>query len=96
MGVAFHTAYSPDGLLPNLTDRICIGSVSATYAGSASTATVAVTWTEPVPTPYIAIPCMKEAAVAFISSPTNTGFTLNVAALSGNLTGETVEIFLFS
>lgn len=97
MGIAVHTIYSPDGLTLNAADKAYLGTVSVTYASTSgtATATAAVTWVEPIPTPYCAVPCMKEQANFWFTSMTNTGFTFNIAGLA-SLSGATIEVALFS
>lgn len=92
MGIPFHTLYATDGLENfNVADRIYFGTIDVTYAGGANTATAAVTWTEPVPsastTPYTVLVSLPENAIAWATSQTTLGFTLNVQRLSGNLAG---------
>lgn len=108
MGIAYHTTYSPDGAGMNLFDRVVLGTVTAVYpsgvsAGAAST--LAVTWTEPVPTAYTALMSPIENSSYFITSKTTTGFTLNVVPTPtvagtvvsvGTLAGGSVEILLIS
>lgn len=92
MGIPFHTMYAVDGLNGfAVADRVFFGSVAATYAGGANTATVAVTFTEPVPTPYAVLYSFPEQAFGYTTSATALGFTVNVIKISGNLTGGSVE-----
>lgn len=101
MGIAYHTIYSPDGAALNLFDRATMGTVTATY-GAGTTAgvatAVAVTWTEPVATPYCVLPSMVEDSSYFVTGKTTTGFTLTVSPRTALLTlaGGTVEILIVS
>jgi hypothetical protein len=97
MGIAYHTLYAADGLGLNVADRAYVGTVSVTYAATSGTAaaTAAVTWTEPVPTPYCAVPCMKEQANFWFTSMVSTGFTFNIAGLA-SLSGATIEVAIFA
>ena len=97
MGIPFHEMYAVDGLNGfNVADRIFIGSGTATYTSGSSTATVAVTWTEAVPTTYSVFFEVLEAAVVYPSLKTNLGFTINIAALSGNLAQTAVRYIVVS
>lgn len=100
MGIAYHTSYSPDGTILNLFDRVVIGNVTAVYpaATAGATSTIAVTWGEPIPTPYMAIMSPIEDCTYFVSARTTVGFTLNVLPrLAANtLAGGSVEILIVS
>ena len=97
MGIPFHEMYAADGLNGfNVADRIYIGGGTATYTSGSTTATVAVTWTEPVPSTYTVFFEVLEAAVVYPSSKTTLGFTINIAALSGNLAQTTVRYLVVS
>lgn len=100
MGIAYHNFYSPDGLGLNLFDRAIVGTATAVYPAAATSAssTIAVSWTEPVPTPYAVIMSPIEDSTYFITSKTTVGFTLNVnARLSAStLAGGSVELFIIS
>lgn len=101
MGIAYHTTYAPDGTALNLFDRVVLGTVTAVYGAGTTTGTptaVAVTWAEPIPTPYAAIASPIEDAAYFISGRTSTGFTLTATprVLATTLTGGSVEIVIIS
>lgn len=100
MGVAYHSVYVPDGLGLNLSGVITMGTATATYASQSAgvTSTIAVTWTEPVVTPYCILPSMVEDATWFITSKTTLGFTLNIfpRLAANSLAGGTVEILVIS
>lgn len=101
MGIAYHTMYAPDGTTPNLFDRLIVGNLTAVYPAGVSTgaaSTVAVTWGEPVVTPYTVLMSPVEDCTYFVTSKTTVGFTLNVNSrlATGTLTGASVEIFILS
>lgn len=101
MGIAYHTLYTPDGAGTNLFDRITLGTVTAVYPAATATGaltTIAVSWTEPVPTPYTVLMSPVEDCTYFITSKTTVGFTLNLNSrlLTGTLTGASVECFILS
>lgn len=101
MGIAYHSFYSPDGLGLNLFDRAVVGTITAVYpsgATSGGASTLAVTWSEPVPTPYTVLMSPIEDSTYFVTSKTTVGFTLNVnprLAIS-QVTGGSVELFILS
>lgn len=101
MGISYHSLYTPDGAGVNLFDRLVAGTVTATYPSGASAgvaSTVAVTWGEPVPTPYTVLVSPVEDSTYFITSKTATSCILNVAPrlAASTLAGGTVEVLLFS
>lgn len=100
MGIAYHTLYATDGTGLNVADRVYFGTVTATYASASAgvASTIAVAWSEPIPTPYCAIMSPVEDCTYFISVKTTLGFTLNVLPrLAANaLAGGTVEILIIS
>jgi len=81
MGIPFHEMYAVDGLNFAIADRIYAGTIAVVYAaggGAGQAVTAAVTWTEPVPTPYAVYFDLPEDATAFASSRTALGFTYNI------------------
>lgn len=100
MGIAYHTIYTPDGAGTNLFDRVVVGSVTAVYpaATAGATSTIAVTWGEPIPTPYAALISPIEDCTYFVSARTTVGCVLNVLPrLAANtLAGGSVELFILS
>lgn len=101
MGVAYHTAYAPDGATVNLFDRIVIGTVTAVYGAGVSTGaavTVALTWGEAVVSNYTLLLSPIEDSTHFFTSKTATGAVLNVSSrlATGTLTGGSVEVLLLS
>jgi hypothetical protein len=101
MGIAYHTAYSPDGLAMQLFDRIVVGTVQAVYAAGTTTGVataVAVTWSEPIATPYIAIASPVEASSVHFTSRTALGMTVNITpvVLTTTLAGGTIQIALLA
>ena len=100
MGIAYHTIHAPDGAGLNLFDRVTIGTITAVYPSAATsvTSTLAVTWSEPVATPYTVILSPIEDCTYFITNKTTVGFTLNVSPrLAANaLAGGSVEILLLA
>lgn len=101
MGIAYHTLYSPDGAALNLFDRVVLGTVTATYGAGTTTGVstaVAVTWSEPIATPYFAVASPIEDAAYFVSGRTNTGLTLTATPRVGTTTlaGGSVEILILS
>lgn len=101
MGIAYHTMYAPDGAGLNLFDRVVTGTVTAVYAAGVSTgaaSTVAVTWSEPIVTPYTVLMSPVEDCTYFVTAKTTVGFTLNVNSrlATGTLTGASVECFILS
>lgn len=100
MGIAYHTSYTPDGAGTNLFDRVVLGTVTVicpTAAASLGT-TIAVSWNEPVPTPYTAIPSLIEDSTYFITNRTTTGCSLVIMPrlLGGTLAGGSIELLLMS
>ena len=100
MGIAYHTTYSPDGAGLNLFDRAIVGTVTAVYGAvtSGGTAVVAVTWSEPIPTPYWAGEAKIESSSSIITNKTSTGFTLTItpSPSTSTLAGGSIEILLVS
>lgn len=101
MGIAFHTMYSPDGAGLNLFDRAVVGTLTAVYpvgVSAGATSTIAVTWTEPVVTPYAVVMSPIEDSTCFFTSKTTVGFTLNVAPrlATATLAGGSVELIILS
>ncbi len=100
MGIAYHTLYAPDGLALNLFDRANIGTVTATYGAGTTTGVataVAVTWSEPISTPYWASDSKIEAGSSLITNRTSTGFTFTMTPnATATLTGGSVEILIVS
>lgn len=101
MGIAYHTLYAPDGVGLNLFDRVNFGTVTATYGAGTTTGlttAVAVTWSEPIATPYFASVSPIEDASYYISGRTSTGLTLNAIprVATTTLVGGSVEILLVS
>lgn len=97
MGVAFHTMYAADGLENfEVFDRIFVGVMYVTYASGSATATVSVTWTEPVPMPYFVDFDVPENAAVYASSRTSLGFTANIAAKTSTLAGGTLGVMIFA
>jgi hypothetical protein len=100
VGIAYHTIHAPDGAGLNLFDRVTIGTITAVYPAAALTvtSTLAVSWTEPVATPYTAIMSPIEDCTYFITNKTTVGFTLNVNArlATNTLAGGSVEILLLA
>lgn len=100
MGLSYSSAYIPDGLGLNRSDAIIIGTVSATYAsaGAGVASTVAVAWTEPVPTTYCAVMSPVEDCTYYLTSKTTLGFTLNVLPrlAASSLAGGTVRLMILS
>lgn len=100
MGLSYQSLYAPDGLATNRSDAVIFGTVSATYASASAgvASTVAVTWTEPVPTTYCAVMSPVEDCTYYLTSKTTLGFTLNVLPrlAANSLAGGTVEIMVVS
>lgn len=101
MGIAYHTIYSPDGAGLNLFDRVVAGTVTAVYptgATSGGAVTLAVSWSEPVVTPYTLLMSPIEDCTYFFTSKTAIGCVLNVnpRLATASLTGGSVEILILS
>lgn len=101
MGIAYHSIYSPDGAGLNLFDRAVVGTLTAVYtvgASAGAASTIAVAWTEPVPTPYAVVMSPVEDSTYFITAKTTVGFTLNVAPrlAASTLAGGSVELIILS
>lgn len=100
MGIAYHTLYAPDGVGLNLFDRAIVGTVTAIYpsVGAGSLSSVAVSWTEPVITPYALVMSPIEDCTYYFTNKTALGCTLNVLPrLAANtLSGGSVEIIMQS
>jgi|SRR5580700_8542042 hypothetical protein len=100
MGVAYHTIYTPDGAPVNLFDRVIIGIVQAVYGAGTTTGvatSVAVTWSEPIATPYFVVDSKVEAGSTLITSKTATGFTFTMTpGATVTLAGGTVELLIVS
>lgn len=100
MGISYHNVYTPDGVGTNLFDRIVLGTVTAVYPAAATSAssTIAVTWGEPIPTPYAVLMSPVEDCTYFVSSKTTVGFVLNVNAriAANTLAGGSVECLILS
>jgi hypothetical protein len=100
MGLSFHSLYTPDGLAVARSDAPWGGIATATYAaaGAGVASTVAVSWTEPMPTPYCAIVSPVEDCTWFLSNRTALGFTLNVSPrlAANSLAGGTVKILVYA
>ena len=101
MGIAIHSLYSPDGTLLNLFDRGILGTVTATYGAGTTTGlatAVAVTWGEPIVTPYAAVASPIEASTIHFTSKTAIGMTVNVTPLltTATLAGGSLEVLLVS
>lgn len=101
MGISYHSIYAPDGAGLNLSDRVVAGTVTAVYtlgASAGAASTIAVTWAEPIPTPYAVVMSPVEDSTYFISAKTTVGFTLNVAPrlAASTLAGGSVELIILS
>jgi hypothetical protein len=100
MGISYKDVYSPDGAGMNLFDRVNIGTVTAIYpsAATAASATVTVTWGEPLMTPYFVIMSPIEDSTHFFTAKTALGcmLTVNARLATSTLAGGSVEILLIS
>lgn len=99
MGIAFQDIYVADGLGFTLFDRINAGVVQATYGAGTTTGlatAVAVTWAEPIATPYNPIASPVEACTVHFTSKTTIGMTVNITPLlsTATLVGGTVPIVI--
>lgn len=101
MGIAYHTMYAPDGTAMQLFDRVVVGTVTGTYAAGTTTGVataVAVTWSEPIATPYMAFGSIGEAASVHFTSKTALGMTVNITpvVLTSTLAGGTFSALLMA